>query len=214
MAEAERHRFLANAAADADRLSHLLRRLLDVARADMAVTPEGAETEVEGPALTVMDAHRGKDFEVVADVAGLPKVAAPAEMLTAVLETLVENSRQAGARHVRIAGRVEAERVVLTVSDDGPGVPEADCERIFDPFHTTRRGEGGSGLGLSIARSLLSACGGTIKALPAEEGARFELILPGTGRGTARSAVEGLSQSTEQPLHQPAAGPPPRSGEE
>jgi tRNA pseudouridine55 synthase len=39
-------------------------------------------------------------------------------------------------------------------------------------------------------------------------------ILPGTGRGTARSAVEGLAQSPEQPLHQPSAGPPPRTGED
>jgi signal transduction histidine kinase len=182
MKEAERRRFLANAGADADRLSHLLRRLLDLARADMAVSPEGAASDVAGPALTVVDAQRSKDFDVAADLPRLPKVAAPAEMLTAVLETLVENSRQAGARQVRIAGRAEGERVIVTVSDDGPGIPEADRERIFDPFHTTRRGEGGSGLGLSIARSLLSACGGTIQALPTESGACFQLLLPGTGR--------------------------------
>jgi signal transduction histidine kinase len=178
MEEAERRRFLANAGADADRLSHLLRRLLDLARADMAVTPEGAETEVEGPVLTVVDAQRGNDFEVAADVVGLPKVAAPAEMLMAVLETLVENSRQAGARHVRIGGRADGERVVLDVSDDGPGIPESDRERIFDPFHTTRRREGGSGLGLSIARSLLSAYGGTIVSREIDQGALFEIGLP------------------------------------
>jgi hypothetical protein len=39
-------------------------------------------------------------------------------------------------------------------------------------------------------------------------------ILPGTGRGTARSAVEGLRRALCQPLHQPAAGPPPRAGED
>jgi signal transduction histidine kinase len=178
MKEGERRRFLANAGADADRLSHLLRRLLDLARADMAVTPEGAESDVAGPALTVVDAQRGKGFDVAADVATLPPVAAPAEMLTSVLETLVENSRQAGARHVRIAGRAERGRVIVTISDDGPGIPEADRERIFDPFHTTRRGEGGSGLGLSIARSLLAACGGTIVSRQVEKGACFELLLP------------------------------------
>jgi signal transduction histidine kinase len=182
MKEAERRRFLANAGADADRLSHLLRRLLDLARADMAATPEGAESDVEGPALTVVDARRSRDFDVSADLAGLPKVAAPAEVLTAVLETLVENSRQAGARRVRIAGRAARDRVIVAVSDDGPGIAEADRERIFDPFHTTRRGEGGSGLGLSIARSLLAACGGTITSRKVESGACFEIVLPETGR--------------------------------
>lgn len=178
MKDSERRRFLANAGADADRLSHLLRRLLDLARADMAVSPEGAASEIAGPVLTVVDAQRGKDFDVTADIAGSPEVAAPAEMLTAVLETLVENSRQAGARHVWISGRAEGELVILSAADDGPGIPAADRERIFDPFHTTRRGEGGSGLGLSIARSLLSACGGTIVSRQVERGACFEIALP------------------------------------
>ncbi|HYD37311.1 MAG TPA: HAMP domain-containing sensor histidine kinase, partial [Allosphingosinicella sp.] len=61
---------------------------------------------------------------------------------------------------------------------DGPGVPPADHERIFEPFHTGRRSEGGSGLGLSIARSLLASCGGTIVSKPAEKGAVFEILLP------------------------------------
>jgi signal transduction histidine kinase len=181
MDEAERRRFLANAGADADRLSHLLRRLLDLARADMAAAPEDAATSVESPALTVVDAQRGKDFDVAADVADLPKVSAPAEMLTAVLETLVENSRQAGATRVRIGGSAKGDRVTLTVTDDGPGIPEADRERIFDPFHTTRRREGGSGLGLSIARSLLSASGGTIVSRATKQGALFEICLPRAG---------------------------------
>ena len=57
-------------------------------------------------------------------------------------------------------------------------MPAADSERIFEPFHTGRREQGGSGLGLSIARSLLASCGGTIANLPAEKGACFEVELP------------------------------------
>ncbi len=181
MSEEERRRFLGNAGADADRLSHLLRRLLDLARADMAVAPEDVATPLEGAALKVADAHRRRDFAVEVALAGLPAVAAPAELLEAVLETLVENSRQAGAKRVTIAGRAERSKVRLTLADDGHGVAEADRERIFEPFHTSRRGEGGSGLGLSIARSLLTACGGTIAARPSEKGALFELCLPAAG---------------------------------
>src|SRR5688572_29001872 len=98
--------------------------------------------------------------------------------MESVLETLVENSRQAGARRVSLDGRVQRGRVVLQVADDGPGIAAADRERIFEPFHTSRRGQGGSGLGLSIARSLLTACGGSITASPSDKGARFELCLP------------------------------------
>jgi signal transduction histidine kinase len=178
MREEERRRFLGNAGADADRLSHLLRRLLDLARADMAVAPEDVATAPEGAALKVADAHRRPDFAVEVRLAGLPAVAAPPELLEAVLETLVENSRQAGAGEVTISGRAERAKVRITIADDGHGIAEADRERIFEPFHTSRRGEGGSGLGLSIARSLLAACGGSISAPAADKGALFELCLP------------------------------------
>jgi signal transduction histidine kinase len=178
MREEERARFLANARGDADRLSHLLRRLLDLARADMAAAPEDAASALAGPVRKVADAHRSGGFSVEADLPELPLVAAPEALVEAVLETLVENSRQAGATEVMISASAEADRVRLTVQDDGPGIPPADHERIFEPFHTSRRAEGGSGLGLAIARSLLDACGGTIRSLPTEHGAAFALCLP------------------------------------
>ena len=140
--------------------------------------PSTMATSEEGPALKVADAHRAPGFTVDVKLAGLPAVAAPEELLETVLETLVENSRQAGASRVAIAGAQEGSKLRLTVVDDGQGLAEADRERVFEPFHTSRRGEGGSGLGLSIARSLLTACGGTIAARPSDSGARFELCLP------------------------------------
>jgi len=178
MSDAERARFLANAGADADRLFHLLQRLLDLARADMAVAPEDSATAIEGPLRDVADAHRGAAFAIEVAVGDVPPVAAPAALVEAVAETLVENSRQAGATRVRIEARVVRGRVNLTFGDDGPGVPDADHERIFEPFHTSRRSEGGSGLGLSIARSLLAACGGSIESKRVAQGACFELVLP------------------------------------
>ena len=174
----ERALFLGNARADADRLSHLLRRLLDLARADMATAPEDATTDLAGPAAAVADAHRSDRFRVETKLEGLPSVAAPAEMIEAVLETLVENSRQAGASCVRVTGETDGAAVRLSIADDGPGIPEADRERIFEPFHTGRRSQGGSGLGLSIARSLLASVGGTIESRTAEAGALFEISLP------------------------------------
>jgi signal transduction histidine kinase len=178
MSEEERRRFLGNAGADADRLSHLLRRLLDLARADMTIAPEDASTMPDGPALKVADAHRAPGFSVEVRLEATGPVAAPLELLEAVFETLVENSRQAGAGIVTIAGRAKRGKILLSVADDGAGIAEADRERIFEPFHTSRRGEGGSGLGLSIARSLLTACGGTIGVVESAGGALFEICLP------------------------------------
>ena len=178
MSESEKTRFLANASADADRLSHLLSRLIELARADMALTPDTVSSALAPPILAVADAHRGETLAIALAIDELPPVAAPADMIEAVVETLVENSRQAGARHLRITGAVENERVRLEIADDGPGIPPADHERIFEPFHTGRRDQGGSGLGLSIARSLLAASGGTIASLPSPKGALFEISMP------------------------------------
>ena len=177
MREEERARFLANARGDADRLSHLLRRLLDLARADMAAAPEDARADLADAVRKVADAHRGADFKVEVALIDLPPVAAPEELIEAVIETLVENSRQAGASAVRIEAEAQSGRVRMLLTDDGPGVPAADHERIFEPFHTTRRAEGGSGLGLAIARSLLDACGASIRSLLVERGAAFEVTF-------------------------------------
>ena len=179
MSPEERRRFLANATKDADRLSLLLERLLHLARADMAVAPEGAATAIEPPLRAIADAMRGPGLAVELSLPpDLPPAAAAPALVEAVLQILVENSRQAGADRVAIAAQARGGRIVLRVSDNGAGVPNADRELIFEPFHTGRREQGGSGLGLSIARSLLVSCAGTIANLPAEQGACFEVELP------------------------------------
>jgi two-component system, OmpR family, sensor histidine kinase ChvG len=179
MSDEERRRFLANAAADAARLSLLLERLLHLARADMAVAAEGAATPVAAPVRAVADAMRGPGLAIHVDLAaGLPPAAAAAELIEAVLQILVENSRQADAREVTIAVSAAGGRITILVSDDGAGVPSADRTRIFEPFHTGRRAQGGTGLGLSIARSLLVSCAGTIALRAGERGAAFAIDLP------------------------------------
>jgi len=173
----ERGRFLSNISADSARLSQLVGRLMDLARADMAMPQAGVASQLAPAARRVADAQ-GRDIAVVLDLPdGLPLVAAPEATVETVLTTLVENSRQAGAKAVRIAAAVVDDEVVLRVSDDGPGVPAADRERLFEPFFTSRRETGGTGLGLSIARSLLAASSGRIGLVEGEAGAVFEVGL-------------------------------------
>jgi signal transduction histidine kinase len=178
MSEADRRRFLGNISADTRRLSQLVSRLLDLARADMA-SPDGeATTSFDDTARSIADALSIDGFRVRVDSSRLPPVAMPAASLETVLSTLVENSRQAGATQVEIRARKSAECVVATITDNGPGIPEADLPRVFEPFFTSRRAEGGSGLGLPIAKSLLTAARGQITAAKSDGGARFELRIP------------------------------------
>jgi two-component system, NtrC family, sensor kinase len=84
-----------------------------------------------------------------------------------------------------------AQRVaVITVSDNGPGIPEEDRERVFDPFFTTKEPGKGTGLGLSICARLVEGMGGriTLDSGP-EGGARFTVRLPGAAPESARAAA-------------------------
>jgi signal transduction histidine kinase len=179
MSAEERRRFLANIAADSERLSQLVTRLLDLARADMAAPETGVATDLAEPVRQAAESLGGEGFAIHTDLPGdLPAAAAPAPTLEHVLAILLQNSRQAGAREARISAEAREGRVVLAVEDDGPGVSAADRERLFEPFFTTRRACGGTGMGLPIARSLLAASGGTLDLTPSERGARFEVSLP------------------------------------
>ena len=176
MAPTDRTRFLANADADAERLQHLVTRLLELARADMA-RPGEAATDPVAVAQAVAAQTRDDGFAVAVVLPVLPLVAIPRPALERLLVTLLENSRQAGARSVVIGGAT-AHAVTLTVTDDGPGIAPADRARIFEPFFTTRRTQGGSGLGLPIVRSLLDSVGGTIELGDTATGTRLTLNLP------------------------------------
>ncbi len=181
MSAKERKQFLGNISADADRLSALVGRLLDLARADMARPDLDAATDFVQVVSHMADAMRQKDFAVtIACSDGLNPVAVPLPTVETVLMGLMENSRQAGAKSISFSAEQGASALIVTVSDDGPGISGADRDRLFEPFFTTRRIMGGTGLGLSIARSLIEASHGSIDLIKSERGATFEMSLPFT----------------------------------
>lgn len=176
MSPAERRRFLDNIAGDSDRLSQLVTRLLDLARADMTMPEAGATADLAEPARRTADAA---GFPVEVDVPrDVPQVAAPLTTVESVLTILLQNARQAGARRATVTAARDGANVILTVADDGPGVPAADRDRLFEPFFTSRRAEGGTGLGLPIARSLLAASHAKIELVDGGQGAAFRVTLP------------------------------------
>ncbi len=179
MSDEERQRFYSNISADSARLSQLVGRLMDMAKADMAAPEAGVSADLADTVRRVADALNGANFAVTVDLAPrLPEVAVPPATIDKVLTTLLENARQAGARAVTVKARPSYHIVTLTVSDNGPGIPKADLARVFEPFFTSHRADGGSGLGLPIARSLLAASKGEIAAVKSAVGAKFEVKLP------------------------------------
>jgi signal transduction histidine kinase len=113
---------------------------------------------------------------------GLPRIEADPGGLNQVFLNLLKNAVEAmGGRGglIRIALSLESERLVIRIRDDGPGIPAEALPRLFEPFYTTRGGEGGSGLGLSISQQIIAAHGGTLEVESEEgAGAEFTIRLP------------------------------------
>jgi signal transduction histidine kinase len=99
------------------------------------------------------------------------------EQLARVLTNLADNGRQAGGR-VLIAVRRDGGQAVVEVTDDGPGVPPAERDRVFERFVRLAAGPGRNGLGLPIALAVARAHGGDLTCEDASAGARFVLRLP------------------------------------
>ena len=107
-------------------------------------------------------------------------VFADRDLLEPVLLNLMRNAWQAvehlDAPQIHLSGRLNRRgNVVLEISDNGPGVPDDIANRIFVPFFTTK--EGGSGVGLALARQVMTAHGGFVRLLESDSGARFALTF-------------------------------------
>ena len=178
----ERDRFLVDLSADAQRLGMLVHRVLELARADMRA-PGEEQTAVADAMVKVVEHSRESGLNVeVTGVENAGQVKMDGETLVAILNSIADNARQHGGRDVSL--RIDVRRtespssVIIVVSDDGPGISEANRARVFDPFFTTARDRGGTGMGLTIARALLHAHGGAIELVQSPSGACFRLTIP------------------------------------
>lgn len=98
--------------------------------------------------------------------------------ITAALQKLTTAGSQVGRRK-EDAFKVGQEVVIIRVEDTGSGISEDALPHVFDPFYTTRRGKGGTGLGLSVARNIVQIHQGTIEITNRKEGgARVTIMLP------------------------------------
>jgi signal transduction histidine kinase len=181
MTAEERNRFMGIIAADTQRLERLVRRLTELARADVAqIRGECASVPELLADLRERYQAYGVDISLVNDEA-VDEVAMDRDTLESILSNLFDNARVHGGSQVRVT--VETMRdgwgfVALRIRDNGRGISEANAERIFRPFFTTAQDRGGSGLGLSIVQSLLRAHGGEIILEPSSGGATFFVRLP------------------------------------
>jgi two-component system sensor histidine kinase KdpD len=190
MSASERLELLTSIEDETARLSRFVSNLLDMSRI------EAGNLKVKRDLVDVADVVQGaversrkafpKQAVRVSLAPDLPFVRGDDKLLEQVLFNLLDNAHKyAGDTATTVHGRKEGGDVVLSVTDEGPGVRTSDLERIFEKFYRGGRSDGrkpGTGLGLSICRGLVEAMGGTIVAQsPAvkRRGTRIVIRLPG-----------------------------------
>jgi two-component system, NtrC family, sensor histidine kinase HydH len=163
------------------RLNRLLTNLLDFAR------PRKPEFQTMEPgrlfdAIINLTGHSAeqKGISISKDVpSSVPALECDPEQMKQVILNLTINAVQAmtDPGQIVLAAQQNGASVVISVRDQGPGIPEEDLDKIFDPFFTTK--DAGTGLGLSVVHQIVTQHGGTVTAQRnPERGMTFSLALP------------------------------------
>jgi len=184
---ADVRRVEAAALREVGRVERLVEDLLALARLDEGVGPSPRRVEVAPFLRELAVAAPGGAVEL--GELGAATASFDPDLVAQVVRNLLENAR----RHAGPGGRVElsaredGSELVVAVDDDGPGIPPAERERVFDRFHRSDpgrdRGSGGSGLGLGIARAIVESHSGRIWVGDSPlGGARVGFALPGGRR--------------------------------
>jgi signal transduction histidine kinase len=169
------------------RMGHLVEDLLLLARSDegrlVAASERPDLLAVARQVVSINSAVElsGQSPPVVVRGTSAP-VAVPAAYLERIVANLVDNARRFAAARVEVVVQRRDDTAVLQVRDDGPGVPEAARNRIFERFvrldEARDREHGGFGLGLAIVADLCHAYGGTIEVADGNPGAVFSVTFP------------------------------------
>lgn len=181
--------FLRTIVRESDRLTGMVNRLLQMSalesgqiRANLSMSHVSEIIDTVKPTLLTLTASHQLDFLIPDD---LPPVTADAEMIGEVVVNLLENAvrcSKAGTR-ILIQAQATSDAVIISVTDEGIGIPSEHLERIFYRFYRVDRGirDGGvgTGLGLAICKEIISAHNGTIRAESSVGvGSKFTFSLP------------------------------------
>ncbi|RSM81076.1 two-component sensor histidine kinase [Amycolatopsis sp. WAC 01375] len=167
-----------NALLDVTRLQDLVGDLVLLGKLDNAAPERFTPVRLSEVVESCLSGRQGVRAEIEAD----PTVLGDRGKLERLLRNLVDNAQ----RHTRTGVEVTVSTVddagVLAVTDDGPGIPAADRERVFDRFvrldDGRARDDGGAGLGLAIVAEIARAHGGTVEVADHDGGARLVVRLP------------------------------------
>ncbi len=181
LSDGDRTELLETIEVDSERLARLVGDLLDLSRLEAgSAAPDPEVWSLDDLVRDAVDALGARDYvEIVGEA---PFVEVDAGQIRRVLANLIDNALKFSPPDAKVLVRITATRkeAIVRVVDHGPGLPESELERVFEPFY--RRGgdqRTGAGLGLAIARGFAAANGGRVWAESRPgQGATFALALP------------------------------------
>ena len=174
--------------AEGERLSRLVENLIDMSRLEAGkAEPHREQVDLAEVLDAAREATAQPELVRVAVDRDLPMIEADAAQLERAFANLLENAiRHGGARPVLVKSSLLGGKIMLRVVDQGPGIPESEWRRIFEPFQRAdpNGGQGGTGLGLAIAKGFVEANGGAIavESLPGQ-GSSFIVSMPCRAEG-------------------------------
>ena len=190
MQPTERGDLLATIEEEATRLARFVSNLLDMTRLEAGAIDLCHESidpadGIRGAAARIRKTFPGRRLEVEIED-GLPLVRGDAALFEQVVFNLLDNAMKYSepASLSRVMARATGRELVITVSDEGSGIPNEALEKVFEKFFRVAGSDGrapGTGLGLSIASRVIAAMGGTIKAespIIGDRGTRMTIRLP------------------------------------
>jgi signal transduction histidine kinase len=166
------------------RLEDLIEQLLLLAKADeRRLAAEQQRVDVTALLRAVAADTSARRIDIVVDTPAAVATIGNADQLRRLFGNVTENAARYARARIVITARVATDCVRVEIDDDGPGIPEADRERVFDRFvrldSSRERGTGTAGLGLAIAREITVAHGGHISVAESPlGGARVIVTLP------------------------------------
>lgn len=172
-------------------MTDMVEDLLVAARADIGtVSIHPQDVYLRSQAEAVLAGIGSADLSSVRVVGSAGKAWADPTRTRQIIRNLITNAVRYGGSEVVVEATTEQERTVLAVRDNGPGLPQSDWERIFEPYeraHDRATQPASMGLGLTVSRQLARLMGGNLTYRADESGSVFELTLPSTPQANERA---------------------------
>jgi PAS domain S-box-containing protein len=196
---ADQRHFLQTISGEADRLALLVSNLLDLSRQEAGLLLlNRAPVRVQDLVAKAVERQNQPGSTITSHIPeNLPMVNVDSARIEVVLTNLIANAQAYGDGEVHITARQKHEEVIVSVSDNGPGIAPDELPHVFERFYRARMGRqkhsGGTGLGLAICKAFIEAHGSAIWAESTGRGTTISFSLPLASHSNGATAVDAAA---------------------